>query len=675
MATSIGGAVARGIESGFDMGLRADEAALRKRADERATDELNARLARDKRTERRQGLVDNLDLIDRQQKTIVGRRGELEALSTAAQTAGQPVDPAVAKEHGELGETLTGLRQKALDYFSRAQTGQLDPLDSPPAELYTNMVAATGRPVKELREVPKYIANVQAGLETGNNGLVVQGMNGLMAPELRRGVGTESPHGGTIVRKEIIGMDPAIDGRGNPLPGKFMPRLRVYVEHPNAGSTVYYDAPMTKDGSGDGDDHVVTIDVKNGMNWMGNLGTLATAIQRPDVSAKLDQGEQEVGGKLKKYLDDLTVISRPKMKGASGEKLELIEAYARKNNVSPEEAAKKLQGMGVIQTLGALGQKLAAIDDLDVPEEQKVKLKRDAALGAGGKTTGLIPTNTRAGKGGASASTGTSKALGGAVAPAGTGNQTVDFWARAVIAGDREWQIGLGRSKSGSELIEAVKRRVPQMASEMGLTPQDMGTTRAQQAALGATLKELTKRNTAVDMFADKLEKDMQTYDGILDKAGNDSPMLIQKPLNALRRQFSDPALAQLDLAAKQVALEYERLITGGTLSVAQLHAGAAEDAKKLLNGEMTPKQARAIMETMRAEMKNARETSHGTLERITGQIRDLGGARAPGAPTNSTPGPSTAPVAGGGKYQEGQTATGPGGKKMVFKGGAWQPL
>ncbi len=75
----------------------------------------------------------------------------------------------------------------------------------------------------------------------------MQGANGLFAPQLRRGVGSESPHGGTIVRKEIIGMDPAIDGNGNPIPGSFMPRLRVYVQMPgmNGDRLPYYDAPTT----------------------------------------------------------------------------------------------------------------------------------------------------------------------------------------------------------------------------------------------------------------------------------------------------------------------------------------------------------------------------------------------------------------------------------------------
>lgn len=660
--TSVGAGAADGLEAGFGMGLQMDAAKLQKRASDRADDELALRQGRERRDDTRQGLHDNLDLLDRQNKMITGRQGEIERLSTAAQTAGQPVDPALAQEYGQNAETLTGLRQKAMDFFSRAQTGQLDPLASPPAELYTHLVAATGRSLPELRQVPQHVADVQAGLETGNDGLLVQGVNGILAPQLRRGVGEPSPYGGTITRKEIIGLDPAVDANHQPIPGKFMPRLRVYVD--TGSSNQYYDAPMTQDGSGADGAKVAVIDVADAMQQMGNLGTLATAIQRPDVAAKLDQGEQEAGPKMKQYLDQLTAISRPaKTKGAVGERMDVIAQYAKSKGIPEEEAAQRLQGMGVLP-MGVTAQKQAAIDNLD-PEDPNYALKRDALLGAGGKTTGLVPQKPVKGAAGGSGNTGTSAALGGTAAPAGTGDAAVDFWAKAVIAGDREWQIGLGRSKSGSELIEKVKRRVPELAKEMGLTPQDMGSTRAQQAALGSTLKELTKRAEAVDMFASKVEKDMTTLDGLLDKAGSDSPLLINKPLNVLRRQFSDAGLAQLDLAAKQVGTEYERLIQGGALSVAQLHAGASEDAKKLLNGDMPPKQARAIMEIMRTEMRNAKSASHESRDRVVEQIRGLGGARV-SAPT---------PAAGASKYQEGQTATGPGGKKMVFKGGSWQPM
>jgi len=364
----------------------------------------------------------------------------------------------------------------------------------------------------------------------------------------------------------------------------------------------------------------------------------------------------------KKYLDDLTAVGKqtaiPK-RGAASDKVQ-----AARDMVDNGEAEDVKTALDMIATRGA-----------PAPAKPETPLQASQRKLNEMKAAGTLPAPNKApkaaGVGGAKAAPAggaASPALGGAKAPDDF-DKAVDFWAKAVIAGDRDWQIGIGRSKSGAELIKAVKMRVPTLAGEMGLEPQDIGTTRATQAALAATAKDLTKRSEAVDLFASKVEKDMNTFDAALTKAGMDSPLLINKPINALRRQFSDSDLAQLDLAAKQVGQEYERLITGGTLSVAQLHAGASEDAKKLINGDMPPKQARAVMETMRAEMKNARDAAHESIARIQDKMRGLGRARGVGD-AGGAPAPAAAP----GKFVEGKVYQDANGNKAMYQGGKWVP-
>jgi len=670
---SLGSAIAQGFDSGANFGFKTDAAAEAKRrnafeesrqtdADARANADLTLRQQREaaaedraKAADQRQRGLDVTSLLTAEQK-------RLEGVSGARQAAGMPVDPTDAQTYGQNAETLKRIRTEALNYWSQAQTGNVDPVGDAaknPDQVRLNLTAATGMLPEQIAGMPQHIQKIQAGLETGNTALTLEGANGLLAPQLQRGVGTESPHGGTIVRKEIIGLDPAKGGDGRDHPERVMPRLRVYVKRDD-GTEGYYDAPMSANGGTD--DAPVAIDLKRAMDYMGNLGVTAQALQHPGM-ADVATAKDPANDPAKKYLDDLTAAGRlavPK-KGATEEKIDAVRKYAVDNNMSMDEALKALQTGGVLPgapkpaapetPLQASQRKLA--------DARAAAVTKKAGLGTGGGGTAA-----------AAPGAGTqSAALGGATAPSSI-DKAVDFWAKAVIAGDRDWQVGLARSKGGSNLIEAVKRRVPVLAGEMGLEPQDIGTTRAMQAALTATTKELTKRSEAVDLFASKVEKDMNTFDTALAKAGNDSPLFINKPINALRRQFSDPDLAQLDLAAKQVGQEYERLITGGTLSVAQLHAGASEDAKKLINGDMPPKQARAIMDIMRVEMKNARDAAHESVGRIQDKMRGLGRARGVGDVA-----PDAAPAAGGSKYAEGQTATGPNGAKMIFRGGKWQPL
>jgi hypothetical protein len=635
--------LARGVESGFNMGLRADAAAEERRA-RKVQEERQARA--DARLEeeneigaRRRADEDFTRSAGLRMKVLGERKGELESLSVAARTANQPIDPAVASEYAGVEKQLSSLRQQAMDYWSRVQGGRIDPEQTPDADLYRNTAVAIGRRPEELPEIVRAIDDMQDAIGTGNAGLAVQSANTLMAPQLRRGIGTPSPYGGKIIRKEIIGLDPARGGDGRDHPNMVIPRLRVYVQMDELdGKQYHYDAPMSKGGGTD--DAPVAIDISRAMDWMGNMGVLAAALQKPEFRAKLEKGSQDAGAEVQTYLERLTQI------GDSKKPKPIIRSSTG--------------GQTVFDSQGNVIGQIEAPEKVETPLQRSQREINEARLG------GTLPAPNRAPRAGSGSGSGAgagagagaggkpSAALGGAVAPDGVGADAVDFWAKAVIAGDRDWQVGLGRNKSGASLIEAVKRRVPELAKELGLEPQDIGTTRAQSAALGATMKELTKRAEAVELFASKVERDMRTLDAELDKAALSSPLLINRPINFLRREFSDPALARLDLAAKQVGAEYERLITGGTLSVAQLHVGAQEDAKKLINGDMTPKQARAVMDIMRTEMQNARDAAHESEIRIRERMQALGRGRdaAPGGtptapkPAGGTPQPTAADIA-----------------------------
>lgn len=653
----IASSLAQGFESGYGLGLRTDAANESKRRagvmeenerkqSARAEAELGLRTRAQERLEAQQ-----TEAFERgRAKDVLDVTGtEIKDLIAAAATGAATEDMAARYGH------LQKVRQGAIDLFTRAKAGQADPKTLDPDDFYIATAMATGRTPEDIQASPKYIADIQAGVEGKNPSLTLKGANGLLAPYLRRGLGEASPHGGTIARKEVIGLDPHPQN-----PEYLIPRLRVYVKTDD-GAEKFYDAPMTKGGSTGADDQVVGIDMKRAFDFMGNLGTLAAGLSERDIAQKLAQVSPGAKEQTQRWLTELNnrgKASQPKV-GATEEKIRAIQKFAVENNVSFDEAARSIQAAGV--TPGAPKQ-LTPLQTKEIESRIKVNEARAGKLGGGGKGGG-------SGKAAAPGAGVKSAALGGVEAPADK-DEAIDFWARAVIAGDRDWQVGIGRSKTGAQLIEAVKRRVPQLAKQMGLEPQDIGTTRAESAAFAATMKELTKRSEAVELFASKVDKDMKTFDDLLDKAALSSPLLINKPINALRRQFSDPELAQLDLAAKQVGAEYERLITGGTLSVAQLHVGAAEDAKKLINGDMPPKQARAVMQTMRQEMANAKAAAHESEQRIKGRMQGLGrgrdaGAAAPAKPAAS--GGGSPPVSA---LKEGQVTTFANGQKWTLKNG-----
>lgn len=138
---------------------------------------------------------------------------------------------------------------------------------------------------------------------------------------------------------------------------------------------------------------------------------------------------------------------------------------------------------------------------------------------------------------------------------------------------------------------------------------------KARQGALGAS----EKMTAGTERGILEIQNDMETLDSLIDAtASKFDAKFLNKSVNEIRRQTNDPDIGRLDLAAKQVAMKYERALTGGLMSVAQLHAGAQEDAKKILNGDMTPAQMRALMPLMKRELDNALKAGKKTSEKLS---------------------------------------------------------
>ena len=78
---------------------------------------------------------------------------------------------------------------------------------------------------------------------------------------------------------------------------------------------------------------------------MGNMGTLAELMKRPEIAARLEQGEKEGGAEARKYLEDLTARTKPVRKVAKTEQVDLgdrkfLIRYDEAGKVSREELRK-----------------------------------------------------------------------------------------------------------------------------------------------------------------------------------------------------------------------------------------------------------------------------------------------------------------------------------------------
>jgi uncharacterized coiled-coil protein SlyX len=203
----------------------------------------------------------------------------------------------------------------------------------------------------------------------------------------------------------------------------------------------------------------------------------------------------------------------------------------------------------------------------------------------------------------------------------------VDFFAASALQGNWQWRTGLGRTKTGSENIQRVDKRISSLAKELGISPAEMGTIQSVAKATDASLKQLTVRAGALEQSSKKIDKDIATLDHFIESGTAGSVKLINRPLNYIREKFSSPELTELVLAAQIVGTEYERMINGGLLSAAQLHEGAREDAHKLLNADMTPEQIRRTVKLMRTEINNQRSAFDEQLKETTTKRADVMGS------------------------------------------------
>lgn len=139
----------------------------------------------------------------------------------------------------------------------------------------------------------------------------------------------------------------------------------------------------------------------------------------------------------------------------------------------------------------------------------------------------------------------------------------------------------------------------------------------ADYKADSASLALQQKRADAIDGGMRKIDADIKTIDSTIGNGNIDFGPWLSKPLNAMRTGAGSADLAAYALSVKQVATEYERLLQGGQLSTAQLHQGAADDASKILNENMTVEQVRRVIPVMLREMNNARAATHDQISDI----------------------------------------------------------
>lgn len=201
----------------------------------------------------------------------------------------------------------------------------------------------------------------------------------------------------------------------------------------------------------------------------------------------------------------------------------------------------------------------------------------------------------------------------------------VDFYAEKSLNGDDSWKTGLARSKDGTAMIKAVMERVPDMATERGITPMETTANKADVAALTKSVADRTKFVAAATQFAKNMDSQIGLVKKYMEPGLAGSTPALNKWIQSGRKAIAgDPDVTALDVAMRGLAREHQRIVTGVT-SNAQLHVSAQETADELLNTAQTPEQVRATLKVMKEEVKNAIDSGKSELGDLREQIKNKG--------------------------------------------------
>lgn len=344
MATSIGEGAARGIEAGFGMGqqflARRDAEEQRKRQQEMQAQELADRQSerefqrtrlgiQDQRLERqdlRQAAQDerqqNLDAeaaLDAEFKDLQSEgRGLFEQYGDMSKIPKDLADSytmRVKDTRGRLTEArakryaplVEKQRQEASQLWSKIQSGQIPIEQVPDDQLVSSLTALTRRDITDLIPIQPGLngkspvqqagMDFMVGAQTGNDEMMLGAANVLFKPELMIGVGGPGRDGSEILSKKIVQLIPHPED-----PTQFTPLLEVKVRRED-GKVGTYRAPVTENRSSDPNDNIKTISMQDGLDRVGQLTTLAEALNQRGIIEKIANGINTAGDGPKNFLE------------------------------------------------------------------------------------------------------------------------------------------------------------------------------------------------------------------------------------------------------------------------------------------------------------------------------------------------------------------------------------
>ena len=650
MVASVGGAASLGLEAGLGMGMRM-------RAQQNVEEQTRrANLIQDQ-TLQRQSEADKRLEDDRALDAITKEMDDLRAEGEGyAAQYGPDVPEEFAAPFKQRQESLSAKRntllrsryepivkaqeQRAKDVAMQLQSGQLDMGSVSAPDFYDAIAVQTRRDPADLvgtdgkpSRVGAAVTDIMDGLQYGNEGAMLRGANVLFEPELKIGVGEPSPHGGTIVGKQIVKFIPSPTD-----PSKVLPVLKVYVSNgkapPNAaaaeegappGATGYYLAPMTEHRSSDPQDAPKAIDLQQAMDYAAQMQTLSTALSHPEAAAKLEQGKKAAGSS-----DFLTAFYalRGKMPAKApieykdvpeGHRLVGLDTRTGRptGDVIEGPAKRPPQPTGLAANIQAVH---------DYAEQRGLS---DEAASAELQRRGLLKSPKAAGGGGAGGSAGASDVT--------LTDEDATFMAEQYLRGDQSVFTNLGRGAQGARNVVKLRAAVRKAAEARGMTPDQVATAVAQFQGDKAAFRTAGTKSANIEMAAAEAGAVAELALQASAAVPRTQFMPANKAIRAYQSNTGDPAVARFGAANLALINTYARAISPTGVPT----VNDKQHAEEVLSTAQSPEQYAAVVEQMKLEIKAAQESPGTVRSAMRSRMSDPQKPGSHGGP--ATPAPTNA--------------------------------
>jgi len=201
--------------------------------------------------------------------------------------------------------------------------------------------------------------------------------------------------------------------------------------------------------------------------------------------------------------------------------------------------------------------------------------------------------------------------------------EAVDMDARIYLITRQMPAFGLASAGAISRARVRVQNRAAAIAAEQGLDIADIISGQASVRADTMSLGQLTKMSDFAVSFENTALKNMDIAEGLMNKgAGTSAGPVVNRWLQAGRRETGDPDVRDFNAAMVTAATEYSKVMAGSTGTAASTDS-ARQEAMMMLNQFDSPETIRNVMNNvMRPDMANRKAALQEQREAIQQRIK-----------------------------------------------------